>query len=272
MGRRFRKKGQPAKTDQWRGEYKEIPKENALLERYYNAIIPESEQAAFWSNIRTVLPATFRLVGSNDDSSMLSQFEAIPFVPNAYKLPTSRRELRKDEQYVKVHQWLLKATEAGAVCRQEAVSMLPPLCLKIDRPDLVMLDMCAAPGSKTGQLLEYLAEAGRVKGQPVTGMVIANDADKNRAFMLHHQVRRLHSPALLVTCNDASMYPRLYDGFSGDKILFDRVLCDVPCSGDGTLRKTPSIWSSWSPHQAFGLHSLQRRILKRGGGVGVEGN
>lgn len=264
MGRHFRQKGQPAKKDHWRGEYKEIVKENALLEKYYNAIIPESEQEAFWTCLRTVLPVTFRLVGSEHQlPSIEGAVESIQFVPNAYKLPTSRRELRKDEQYGKLHQWLLKAVEAGTVCRQEAVSMVPPLCLKIDRPDLIMMDMCAAPGSKTGQMLEYLGKAAREHDLPITGMVIANDADKNRAFMLHHQVRRLHSPALLVTCNDASMYPKLYSS-QNNLLLFDRVLCDVPCSGDGTLRKTPSIWASWSPHQAFGLHPLQRRILKRG--------
>lgn len=45
---------------------------------------------------------------------------------------------------------------------------------------------------------------------------------------------------------------------------FDRVLCDVPCSGDGTLRKNHEIWSHWTPADGNGLHSLQLRILKRG--------
>ena len=45
---------------------------------------------------------------------------------------------------------------------------------------------------------------------------------------------------------------------------FDRIICDVPCSGDGTLRKNPQIWSEWRPEFAMGLHGLQLRIAQRG--------
>ena len=41
---------------------------------------------------------------------------------------------------------------------------------------------------------------------------------------------------------------------------FDRIICDVPCSGDGTLRKNPQIWNEWRPEFAIGLHALQLRI------------
>ena len=45
---------------------------------------------------------------------------------------------------------------------------------------------------------------------------------------------------------------------------FDRIICDVPCSGDGTLRKNPQIWNEWRPEFAIGLHALQLRIALRG--------
>lgn len=41
------------------------------------------------------------------------------------------------------------------------------------------------------------------------------------------------------------------------------ILCDVPCSGDGTLRKAPRIWQTWNPRNSFQLHALQVRILQR---------
>jgi 16S rRNA C967 or C1407 C5-methylase (RsmB/RsmF family) len=46
--------------------------------------------------------------------------------------------------------------------------------------------------------------------------------------------------------------------------MFDRILCDVPCSGDGTLRKAPDAWVKWRPGMGLGLHHLQIAIAQRG--------
>lgn len=50
---------------------------------------------------------------------------------------------------------------------------------------------------------------------------------------------------------------------NGEAMLFDRILCDVPCSGDGTMRKAPDIWRKWSVSNGNGLHALQLRITLR---------
>ena len=85
--------------------------------------------------------------------------------------------------------------------------------------------------------------------------------------MLTHQLKRLNLPNIIVTNNDAAIFPSIeLPQESGSKIQlkYDRILADVPCSGDGTVRKNPGIWLKWNPRDGIGLHRLQRRILVRG--------
>jgi multisite-specific tRNA:(cytosine-C5)-methyltransferase len=87
-----------------------------------------------------------------------------------------------------------------------------------------------------------------------TGVVVANDSDYKRAGLLVHQSSRLPSPSLVVTNVDASYYPNIRISDTGDLLAFDRILCDVPCSGDGTMRKNPIIWRHWTLTNGNGLH------------------
>ena len=135
--------------------------------------------------------------------------------------------------------------------------MIPPLFLEV-KPKHRVMDMCAAPGSKTSQLLEMLhAASGEATPR---GVVVANDASLQRANLLTHQCKRSHSPALIVTNHQAQLWPILYDGKKGKKLRFDRILADVPCSGDGTLRKSPDLWKKWNASSGVDLHSLQLEI------------
>merc|ERR1719427_306173 len=109
--------------------------------------------------------------------------------------------------------------------------MIPPLFLDV-KSDHLVLDLCAAPGSKTAQIIEMM-HADKNQDIP-KGAVIANDADHKRCYMLTHQAKRLNTPCVIITNHDASIFPKLYDSKIpgiGKPILFDRVLCDVPCSG-----------------------------------------
>ncbi|GKT34729.1 RNA (C5-cytosine) methyltransferase like protein, partial [Aduncisulcus paluster] len=93
-----------------------------------------------------------------------------------------------------------------------------------------------------------------------------NDLDLKRCYVLLHNALRVKSPLCVVTNNDASEYPDINiptsDG-STSLLRFDRILCDVPCSGDGTIRKSPDVWWRWSPQHAFSLHKIQLKILLR---------
>eukprot|EP00928_Gymnodinium_smaydae_P094360 TRINITY_DN7913_c0_g2_i1.p1 TRINITY_DN7913_c0_g2~~TRINITY_DN7913_c0_g2_i1.p1 ORF type:complete len:846 (+),score=79.74 TRINITY_DN7913_c0_g2_i1:158-2695(+) len=168
--------------------------------------------------------------------------------------------------------------EVGAAHRQELASLVPPLLLKVE-PQHLVLDLCAAPGSKSLQLLDCMhAQVGEaLRGVATqnddkllmpTGMLVMNDINRARAVTIAQRSRRqLRTPMLLLSA-DARKFPTLWAHVSGRcgarKLRFDRILADVPCSGDGTLRKQPSLWKRWNVTDGLSLHYMQLRILKRG--------
>ncbi|KAI1243167.1 tRNA (cytosine(34)-C(5))-methyltransferase, partial [Lamprotornis superbus] len=159
--------GQDRRADSgWAGGYPEIVKENELFERYYRelGIVPAGEWDAYPEEL-------------------------------AWHTNLSRKILRKSPQLEKFHQFLVSETECGNISRQEAVSMIPPLLLNVS-PHHKILDMCAAPGSKTAQLIEMLHADMNVPFP--NGFVIANDVDNKRCYLLVHQAKRLNSPCIMV--------------------------------------------------------------------------
>ena len=151
------------------------------------------------------------------------------------------------------HQFLHRQQKRGALHRQESASMLPALLL-MPRPDDNVLDMCAAPGSKSLQLIE-MARGG-------SGMVWCNDASLGRAISLNHRLQGANtaSPGAIVTSLDARYWPDR----ELQALRFDKVLCDVPCSGDGTLRKSHRNTPDWSAAAGAALHATQIKILRQG--------
>jgi 16S rRNA C967 or C1407 C5-methylase (RsmB/RsmF family) len=185
----------------------------------------------------------------------------LPWYPQrlAWQVSLPRALLRRHPALQSLHEFLVAEHEFGSIHRQEAVSMIPPLLLDV-APGQRILDLCAAPGSKTAQILDLVASRSlNQKDAALSTLLVANDVDRKRCWMLVHQLQRYALPAVLVTNFDASSWPLRDLAFR-----FDRVLCDVPCSGDGTLRKSPDLWQRWSLRQARSLHRLQIRIAIRG--------
>lgn len=273
--------------------YKDIVRENAKFEAYYRELgmCSEPEAKMMMDTLKSDLPASFRITGTRTQAAALlkiiegqyfSELTAalasgsdvvvptlLPWYPDrlAYQLNVTRKEIRRQEIYFKLHNFLVAETESGAISRQETVSMLPPLVLGV-LPQHKVLDMCAAPGSKTAQLIEALhSEPGTLP----TGLVVANDSDNSRCYMLTHQAKRLQSPSIIITNHDAAIMPNMFVPHPSPSspgqltsLKFDRILCDVPCTGDGTMRKNPDIWPKWNAANSANLHGLQYRIAKRG--------
>ena len=221
----------------------------------------------------------------------------LPWYPEqlAWQMTTPKNVIRRFPPFASFQKFLVSETTVGNINRQEAVSMIPPLLMDL-KPGMTVLDMCAAPGSKSCQLIEMIheGEEARMEKQQnrasfedgrlspygdelgedwsddgrATGLLIANDSDYKRAHMLIHQMKRLNSPNLIVTNHDASIFPSIKlpsrPGTGNTQYLkFDRILADVPCTGDGTGRKNPNVWKDWAPVNGLGLHNLQLRILLR---------
>lgn len=303
MKKKGNKKSEENKWDETpRRCYEDIVRENSDFDKYYKLqkICPEEEWEIFSSRIREDLPTSFRITGSKSEARALlrivkSEFFKdflnptqdikdeeeikleeststsnelkpinLPWYPDnlAWQIKLTRKDIRRSETYFRLHNFLISETNSGNISRQEAVSMIPPLVLDV-QPHHKVLDMCAAPGSKTAQLIELLHKEENVTP---SGYIIANDIDNNRCYMLVHQAKRLNSPCILITNYDSAVMPNFITS-AGDKkstVKFDRILCDVPCSGDGTLRKNPDIWLKWNAANGNNLHGIQCRILRRG--------
>ncbi|PLQ01878.1 16S rRNA (cytosine(967)-C(5))-methyltransferase RsmB [Cupriavidus pauculus] len=142
----------------------------------------------------------------------------------------------------------------GDVSVQDAGAQLAaPLCEVSD--GMRVLDACAAPGGKTGHLLE-LADIH----------VTAVESDAQRAARIHDNLARLGQRAEVIV-GDASRPKDWWDGQP-----FDRILADVPCSASGIVRRHPDIRWLRRESDVAKLMTEQRRIvsqlwplLKRGG-------
>ncbi|KAL5705172.1 multisite-specific tRNA:(cytosine-C(5))-methyltransferase [Ranunculus cassubicifolius] len=278
----------------------EFATQNIEFEKYYKAqgIVSVDEWDKFLAMLHKPLPAAFRINSSgqfyqdirsqlendfmktlelevDNSSDEVNAIRPLPWYPHnlAWHSNYSRMQLRKNQTLAKFHEFLKQANEIGNITRQEAVSMVPPLFLDV-RPDYFIIDMCAAPGSKTFQLLEMIHQSSE-SGLLPAGMVVANDVDVQRCNLLIHQTKRMCSANLIVTNHEAQHFPGCHNKISTSKpengeelainqLLFDRVLCDVPCSGDGTLRKAPDIWRKWNAGMGNAVHRLQVDIAMRG--------
>ncbi len=114
-------------------------------------------------------------------------------------------------------------------------------------PGDTVLDLCSAPGGKTFALAYQMKNQGRI---------IAMDIHPHKIDALSEQAERLGITNIEFVCADAT---RLNDRWIG---MADKVLCDVPCSGLGIMRKKPDI--RYKNLSDFELYDTQSNILKNG--------
>ena len=113
---------------------------------------------------------------------------------------------------------------AGCYYPQESSSMFLHHVLRnieFDNEKLFALDLCASPGGKSIVLSSFLKD---------NGILISNEIQKSRNYILLENLTKWGTTNTLVTCNDSVAFGSLPG-------LFDLILVDAPCSGEGMFRK-----------------------------------
>lgn len=162
--------------------------------------------------------------------------EEIPWCKNGFIINGSTKaEISKHPYYF-----------AGLYYIQEPSAMLPASILQIERGDKV-LDLCAAPGGKAVEI------ASKLNG---SGLLIANDISASRAAAL---AKNLQMAGALNTVVTVETPERLSLHF---KEYFDKILLDVPCSGEGMFRRKPDMVKDWVDKGPSYYAVIQKDILK----------
>ncbi|AZH25391.1 RsmB/NOP family class I SAM-dependent RNA methyltransferase [Haloplanus aerogenes] len=145
----------------------------------------------------------------------------------------------------------------GWIHGQEEVSNLPAQILDPQPGDRVW-DACAAPGSKTTQLAALMDDSG---------LLVGNDNNLGRLSALRHNAERLGVTNLVVTNQDARNFSLKPLGEGSDDPAtvdaFDAALVDAPCSCEGTIRKNPDAFDTWSLDHVHSVAGVQKGILRR---------
>ena len=196
------------------------------------------------------LPVTMRITPGRHDiewtREQLSKIggKPIEWMPDveAWVMPFSKGDIPDEE----AKNLVMLLHETGRVTRQEAVSMLPPVVLEPKSDDMVM-DTCAAPGSKATQLAEMVPD----------GLVLANEPSSGRLNLLVTNRGRLSQTNMLIMQHDGRHIGRMPEpGVDG-------IVVDAPCTGTATTRKNRGLWSKWTPKEGRSLFRLQTDIAFR---------
>ncbi len=196
-------------------------------------------------------PTTFRINRLKASSTEVIPFlsshgfkvQKIAWYPDAYVLLNkSKRELTECHIYAE-----------GKIYIQSLASMVPPLVLEPKSGDRV-LDLTAAPGSKTSQITALMGRHGEL---------VANDKNKIRFFKLKHNMELLgvtdESPEWQFTLRmeHGAQLSREYTDY------FDKILLDAPCSAEARFDTTdPKSFGYWSERKIKEMAYTQRILLR----------
>ncbi len=209
-------------------------------------IIPSNQWDKVLKTFAEERPTTFRINTLKTSSASLKErlepqgfkIENVPWYKDAFILRKGRqKDLEKTGLYTR-----------GEIYVQGLSSMVPPLVLE-PQPGEIVLDLTAAPGSKTTQLAALMKNQGRL---------LANDNNPIR-------VEKLKANAALQGASAVEVLPAGDGGLVWKENFekMDRVLLDAPCSSEGRFQlDTPSTYGYWKDDTNRKMAKDQRRLFK----------
>lgn len=168
--------------------------------------------------------------------SWLDTSDPVPWCRGGFYLD-GRHDFTRDPAF---HQGRYYVQEASSMFISHVLSSLP---IASARP--VVLDACAAPGGKTTAAIDAL---------PGGSIVVANEFSAVRCAVLQDNLMKHGTPNVIVTQGDAMGYGKFTE-------RFDVIIADVPCSGEGMMRKDPVAAAQWSPQLVAQCAATQRAIV-----------
>ena len=162
--------------------------------------------------------------------------DRVAWCPSGFYLD-GRRPFTFDPAF---HQGLYYVQDASSMAISAVVATLTE-----SRGPQVYLDACAAPGGKTTAAIDSL---------PDSSLVVANEYDFKRAAILAENIAKWGDPGVVVSRGDTARFRKL-------RSTFDIIAADVPCSGEGMMRKDPEAVAQWTPSLVHECAARQREIV-----------
>lgn len=194
-----------------------------------------SESDQLFRALDTTPCTSIRLNDKMDELTFACDIDEVPWHLDGYYL-SERPQFTLDPLF-----------HAGCYYVQEAASMFIQAALeKYVAKDSIVLDLCAAPGGKSTLISQYLGDFG---------LLVANEVVRQRVFVLSENIQKWGNGNTVVTHNPAERFGDLCPN------LFDCMLVDAPCSGEGMFRKDMEARSQWSLNMVQQCAERQRSIL-----------
>lgn len=194
-----------------------------------------SEAELLFRSLETESPTSIRLNDKMDTLTFACDIDEVPWHVDGYYL-SERPGFTLDPLF-----------HAGCYYVQEASSMfLQHVLEQVLSSDSIVLDLCAAPGGKSTLLSQFVGDEG---------LLISNEVVRQRVFVLSENIQKWGNGNTIVTHNQ----PSDFGNFTPH--LFDCLVVDAPCSGEGMFRKDHDAREQWSPRVVKMCAERQRSIL-----------